>query len=95
MELELEVLVEGESELSLEADPDLSMDIESGAVGVPVDNDYLDLDHKPSIEGVELVGDRLLSEFGLSGGDNVNVDHGNITIEELTAAQVAALLVID
>jgi hypothetical protein len=78
----------------------VSVSDESTSVSVAAETsgtagNYNLLGGKPRIEGVELVGDRMLSELGLSGGDNVEVDHGLITVDELTAAQTAALLTDD
>lgn len=35
--------------------------------------DYEALENKPSIEGVELLGDRKLSEFGVSKASNLDI----------------------
>jgi len=59
------------------------------------DTDYTRLFNKPSIEGVELVGDKGFDELGLRGSANVAVSHGEISVSELTSAQLATILTDD
>ena len=71
------------------------LSVTSDSVNVPVVNDYDGLVHKPTIEGVEVSGDKYLSDYGMTAGDNLGFDHGLITVDEMTAAQIAALLTDD
>lgn len=83
---------------SLAPDGDECMKLASDAVvfgGGSSPSDYNDLKNKPSIEGVELSGDKSFGQLGLSGSENVGFDDGVITVDGLTAAQVAALLTDD
>lgn len=48
-----------------------SMDV--GGITVMCNTDYNALENKPSIEGVELVGDRLLPEFGEKPLSNIEI----------------------
>lgn len=56
---------------------------------------YPYLANKPCVEGVELDGDKTFSDLGMSGVGSVTFDHGAISVEEMTAAQTAALLTDD
>jgi len=53
----------------------ITLHIEEGVVpeGGTVGIDYETLRNKPSIEGVELVGDKELTEFGMSIVSNVKI----------------------
>ena len=53
------------------SDGEIDTDIELSAGGT---NDYNDLINKPSIEGVELVGDKTLEELGVEALTNAEID---------------------
>ena len=65
-------------DLILTLDGDEDIDLTMGEV--PVNTDYNHLVHKPQINGVELIGNKLLSELI---GDVLILDGG--TAEEVTA----------
>lgn len=91
MTVNVELRVARPQSLSVGVDRSPTVSVASGAVEVTTD-DYGQLRHKPSIEGVELVGDRAFSELGMRGSESIGFDHGEISAVELTAAQTAALL---
>lgn len=47
--------------------------MDMGGISVVCNTDYEELDNKPSIEGVELIGDRLLTEFGEKPLSNIEI----------------------
>ena len=53
------------------SDGEIDTDIEISTSGT---NDYNDLINKPSIEGVELVGDKTLEELGVEALTNAEID---------------------
>ena len=91
MTVRIELGVSRPQSLSVGVGESPVLGMSSGAVEVTSD-DYEDLKHKPSIEGVELAGDKAFSELGMQGSESIGFDHGTISAVELTAAQTAALL---
>lgn len=64
-------------------------------MSAPIDDaDYAQLKNKPTIGGVEIVGDLTLSDIA-DAGPNIEIGTREIAAPELTAAQVAALLTDD
>jgi len=64
MGVKLDVRMQDGPRLGLSAGGDQSLALRSDAVAIPTDNDYEHLRNKPSIEGVELVGDKTFEELG-------------------------------
>lgn len=63
--IDIDIEIDNESSITTDiqtSDGEINTDIELSASGT---NDYNDLINKPSIEGVELVGDKTLEELGV------------------------------
>ena len=63
--IDIDIEIDNESSIDTDiqtSDGEIDTDIELSAGGT---NDYNDLINKPSIEGVELVGDKTLEELGV------------------------------
>ena len=63
--IDIDIEIDNESGIDTDiqtSDGEIDTDIELSAGGT---NDYNDLINKPSIEGVELVGDKTLEELGV------------------------------
>lgn len=72
-----------ELNISLSEDSNLNIDLQT-APSVPVEKDYNKLDNKPSINNVELIGDRDLDELNIQvKGDYPNSALTNREIEDL------------
>ena len=63
--IDIDIEIDNESSIDTDiqtSDGEIDTDIELSANGT---NDYNDLANKPSIEGVELIGDKTLEELGV------------------------------
>lgn len=66
--------IDGDISSTLLIDDDIAASMSVGTVIIrDGTNDYNELINHPSIEGIELVGDRLLSEFGETPLSNVEI----------------------
>ena len=89
--LNVELKIRGQTDLDASIPQSPTLGLSSDAVNTGT-MDYDRLLHKPSIEGVELQGDKSFTDLGMAGSESIDFDHGTITAVELTAAQTAALL---
>ena len=72
--IDIDIEIDNESSIDTDiqtSDGEIDTDIELSAGGT---NDYNDLVNKPSIEGVELIGDKSLEELGVEALTNAEID---------------------
>jgi hypothetical protein len=95
MDVKLTFDLSPDQSLDLDTDKSLGLETSLATYGKIVATDYALLLNKPSIEGVELFGNKNFDELGLRGSESVAVSHGEISVSELTSAQLSAILTDD
>jgi hypothetical protein len=95
MDVKLTFDLSPDQSLDLDTDNSLGLETSLATYGKILSTDYALLLNKPSIEGVELLGNKNFDELGLRGSESVAVSHGEISVSELTSAQLSAILTDD